>query len=197
MHWWACDDPDDQVLGILLMAVVPDDWGGGLRDRQHLEPAVRPDAAFRTGAGAKVVRSPASQPERRRYLAAGPVPAPRQAPVTPALPLRITKQGPCRHAVRCPRAPALPPPIPPCWPPFLPQGGRRSVDRLTLGLPEPVPKVSGLFCRRFMVPSRSALQISDPAPLIFDCQPEHHRRVHCIWFVRLSVHALTLFFCPK
>jgi hypothetical protein len=27
------------------------------------------------------------------------------------------------------------------------------------------------------------LQISDPAPLVFDCQPERHRRVRCIWFV--------------
>ena len=26
-------------------------------------------------------------------------------------------------------------------------------------------------------------QISDPAPLIFYCKPERHRRVHCIWFV--------------
>ena len=24
---------------------------------------------------------------------------------------------------------------------------------------------------------------SDPAPLIFDCKPEAHRRVHCIWLV--------------
>jgi hypothetical protein len=29
----------------------------------------------------------------------------------------------------------------------------------------------------------STLQISDPAPLILDCQPERHRRVRCIWFV--------------
>ena len=29
-------------------------------------------------------------------------------------------------------------------------------------------------------------QISDPAPLILDCKPKHYRRVHCIWFVRLS-----------
>jgi hypothetical protein len=33
------------------------------------------------------------------------------------------------------------------------------------------------------------LQISDPAPLILDCQPERHRRVHCIWFVRLTFHS--------
>src|ERR1017187_3834536 len=26
-------------------------------------------------------------------------------------------------------------------------------------------------------------QISDPAPLILDCQPERHRRVRCIWLV--------------
>jgi hypothetical protein len=25
------------------------------------------------------------------------------------------------------------------------------------------------------------VQISDPAPLILDCKPERHRRVHCIW----------------
>jgi hypothetical protein len=35
--------------------------------------------------------------------------------------------------------------------------------------------------------SRLTFQISDPAPLILDCQPERHRRVHCIWFVRLPV----------
>ena len=28
------------------------------------------------------------------------------------------------------------------------------------------------------------LQISDPAPLILNCKPERHRRVHCIWLVR-------------
>ena len=26
-------------------------------------------------------------------------------------------------------------------------------------------------------------QISDPAPLIVDCKPERHHRIHCIWFV--------------
>jgi hypothetical protein len=31
--------------------------------------------------------------------------------------------------------------------------------------------------------SRRTFQISDPAPMIFDCKPERHRRVHCIWFV--------------
>src|ERR1039458_5167544 len=31
---------------------------------------------------------------------------------------------------------------------------------------------------------RLTLQISDPAPLILDCQPERYRRVRCIWLVR-------------
>ena len=29
----------------------------------------------------------------------------------------------------------------------------------------------------------STFQLSDPAPLILDCQPERYRRVRCIWFV--------------
>ena len=37
--------------------------------------------------------------------------------------------------------------------------------------------------------SALTLQISDPAPLMLDCQPERHRRVRCIWFVRPSVSA--------
>ena len=32
---------------------------------------------------------------------------------------------------------------------------------------------------------RLTFQISDPAPLTFDCQPERHRRVRWIWLVRL------------
>jgi hypothetical protein len=32
--------------------------------------------------------------------------------------------------------------------------------------------------------SRRTSQISDPALLIFDCQPERNRRVRCIWLVR-------------
>ena len=32
------------------------------------------------------------------------------------------------------------------------------------------------------------LQISDPAPLIFDYQPERPRRVRCIWFVGPGSH---------
>jgi len=40
--------------------------------------------------------------------------------------------------------------------------------------------------------SSLTFQISDPAPLILDCQPERHRRVCCIWFVRpLAFHHLS------
>src|SRR5215831_5910849 len=35
---------------------------------------------------------------------------------------------------------------------------------------------------------RLTSQISGPAPLILDCQPERHRRVRCIWFVRPFSH---------
>jgi hypothetical protein len=36
-------------------------------------------------------------------------------------------------------------------------------------------------------------QISDPAPLILDCQPDRHRRVRCIWFVRRDGHRIPTF----
>jgi hypothetical protein len=39
---------------------------------------------------------------------------------------------------------------------------------------------------RLRIADSGTLQISDPAPLIRDCQSERHRRVHCIWFVRQS-----------
>jgi len=34
----------------------------------------------------------------------------------------------------------------------------------------------------------STLQISDPAPVMLDCQLRRHRRVRCIWFVRRISH---------
>ena len=40
--------------------------------------------------------------------ARSPAPAPRQARVMPALPLRITKQGPCRHPGCCPQSSGAP-----------------------------------------------------------------------------------------
>ncbi len=37
---------------------------------------------------------------------------------------------------------------------------------------------------------RPTSQISDPAPVIFNCKPERHRRVHCIWLVGRHIHRL-------
>lgn len=42
-------------------------------------------------------------------------------------------------------------------------------------------RMGRMLCRTF--------QISDPAPLTFDCKPERHRRVHCIWLVGRQNHA--------
>src|SRR5262249_21731377 len=53
---------------------------------------------------------------------------------------------------------------------------------------EPASEIRTLVMKiRFFIFLNPTLQISDPAQLIFDCKPERHRRVHCIWLVRLSL----------
>jgi hypothetical protein len=47
----------------------------------------------------------------------------------------------------------------------------------------------GLWERQTSVLAILLIEISDPAAVIFNCQPERHRRVHCIWLVRRSHRA--------
>jgi hypothetical protein len=50
---------------------------------------------------------------------------------------------------------------------------------------------------RMRVASRLMSQISDPASLISDCQPERHRRVRCIWLGGLYCHVFVFSLAEK